>query len=218
MRLFVEPVNARTESYSGEPGKQSATGGRVLDCIVERQEMKNWCWAALGVSAARYYHIGDLRQPDLVRFLPDMDRRSDETEANFHVRTNVCMGLKQVLESLGCFSHWSPGRPTLERIAFEIDASRLLAMCIEWRGRGSHYVFITGYDLDRGEIHVEDPLFGSSVQEYDRFPAFYHHEGGIWRDTYWTKVPKPAVHCGFGEGAASGLPDSETKKQKEKHA
>jgi hypothetical protein len=45
---------------------------------------------------------------------------------------------------------------------------------------------ITGYAAGSGELYVQDPLHGPSLQAFERFPAQYRSTG-LWRGTFWTR-------------------------------
>lgn len=188
MRLRIEPPDARRESYSGDIPRTPGTGARFLDLVVERQALGNWCWAAVGAAFAGYYRGCAESQHDVASALLGYDCSGCGTDAGLSARCNVLAMLDRVLADLGCFSHWSPGKPTLERIEAEIDAGRPLAVSIDWLRGGSHYVAVAGCSVAAGEVYVADPLHGPSVQAFSAFPHGYRG-GGYWRGTYWTAPP-----------------------------
>lgn len=176
MRLRVEPPGAKWETYSGVTGPPVPSDGSVmLNLRLQRQVHSNWCWAALAASLRDFYGRAPLRQEDIAAAL----RVDGDSSAR----------LDDALQAAGCYSHWSPGRPTFERIAHEIAAGRPVCLCIDWLGGGSHYVVISGYDRERRELCVGDSMHGPSVQPFDTFPGLYRVTGGIWRGTYWTAAP-----------------------------
>jgi hypothetical protein len=112
-----------------------------------------------------------------------------QKEPEVAARCDAYAMLDEALRIVGCYSHWSPGRPTFERIRAEIDASRPLCLRVAWYRGGSHYVVVTGYSTDTREIYLEDSLHGPSVQAFDPFPGTYRMTGGVWRETFWTCTP-----------------------------
>ncbi len=184
MRLKIEPPEATRESYSGAPGRSGASSC-VLDLVIEPQEFPKWCWAAIAASLGRYYRTAERSQRQVATDLLGFDcSRLPDTPAG-RERCDLYAMLDEALALVGCFSHWSPGRPTFERIRAEIDAGRPVCVQIDWSRNGAHFAVITGYHADRREIHLEDPLHGPSVQQYERFPGAYR-SSGVWRGTYWT--------------------------------
>lgn len=175
MRLFVEPAECR--------GLVPASDGpvvadRFLPVAVPVQQREHWCWAAIGAAFAAYYQGRPHDQQAVARAVCGA---ADTREAN---RPEP---LDRVLTTLGCFSHWSPGKPTLARVAAEIARGRPLAVGIDWIAGGAHYVAVIG--CGSGEIHVADAQLGLSVQAYAGFPHRYRG-GGYWRGTYWTAPPE----------------------------
>jgi hypothetical protein len=155
---------------------------------MQRQQLSKWCWAAIAVSIADYYQSGGLCQADVASTVLGVDCSDPHEAAEHGSRYNTYADLDRSLRSVGCFSHWSPGRPTFARLCSEIDAGRPLCLSIVWRNGGSHYVVVIGYHAETREIYVEDPLHGPSVHIFDKFPHSYWN-GGFWRGTFWTSPP-----------------------------
>jgi hypothetical protein len=176
MRLRIEPPGATRASYgrAARPG-DDARGARILDLIVERQLRDKWCWAAVAAALGRYYGTRTLAQRDAAAALLGVDGDDGNRYAM----------LDDALRLAGCFSHWSPGRPTYERICDEIDAGRPVCVRIQWRDGGSHYVVLTGHDRRTGELYVQDPQHGPSIHPFEAFPRQYRI-GAVWTETYWT--------------------------------
>lgn len=143
---------------------------------LELQQGANWCWAAIASCLGRFYGTSHLSQSEIAALV--LDPRGDSDSPAF---------LNEALACAGCFSHWSPGRPTLERIIQELAEGRPLCTCIEWKNGGAHYVLITGAFLDSRELYVQDPEQGPSIQTFDNFPVRYR-QSGWWRGVYWTAL------------------------------
>lgn len=170
--------------------------GRALDLVVPRQAMDRWCWAAIAASFGKYYGLWPREQVAVVSDWLGEDCAGFRTDQTLAARCNVLAMLDAVLARLGCFTHWSPGRPSWARLAEEIGAGRPVAIGLDWRAGGSHYVAITGCWLSAAagpgvrvdQIYVDDPMVGPSVQPFGSFPQDYR-AGGYWRGTYWTSAP-----------------------------
>ena len=189
MKLRVEPHGARNESYSGVPAGGAGRGGAVvLDLVLQRQELSKWCWAAISVSLGRYYGTTERRQREVAAALLGFDCSRFGEEPEVRESADAYAMLDEALQLAGCYSHWSPGRPTFERLRAEIDAGRPVCLQIEWLRGGMHYAVVAGYDAEAAELYVEDPLHGPSVQPFEGFPGGYR-KGGFWRGTYWTCPP-----------------------------
>lgn len=159
----------------------------VLRISPERQTMDRWCWAAIAVSLAQYYHARALTQHEIATRVLGFDCSGFSEDAGLKQQCNVNLGLDKVLQSVGCFSHWSPGKPHFERVQFEIANGRPICCRINWYTGDAHYVLINGYRANSEAIHIADPLHGSSVIPYLDFPAKYKGSGAAWTETYWTR-------------------------------
>jgi hypothetical protein len=160
----------------------------ILDLVIERQRQANWCWAAIASSLARYYGAETVDQRQVAARILGVDRSGFEAPA-FDERCNVYATLRDALRAVGCYSHWSPSRPSFERICSEIEGGRPLCICIEWRTSGLHYIVVTGYHERSAELRIDDPLHGLSIHRYADFPARYRAAGAVWRNTIWTSPP-----------------------------
>jgi hypothetical protein len=193
MKLRIESPGAKREGYSGAARRQSpATGGCLLNLAMNSQEQQKWCWAALAASLGRYYRTLSWPQHRVVSVLLGFDCSRFRDDEDVRARCDVYAMLDDALRIAGCYSHWSPGRPSFERIRTEIEAGRPVCVQIDWRRGGSHYVALTGYYPDRREIYIQDPLHGPSVQTFDNFPRSYRLSGGAWNGTFWTHPPGAA--------------------------
>jgi hypothetical protein len=158
----------------------------MLDFVMQHQELSKWCWAAISVSMGRYYGTRYCQQHEVASALLGFDCSHFQEEPEVAARCNEYAMLDEALQLVGCYSHWSPGRPTFERIQAEIDAGRPICLRVEWYRGGSHYVVLVGYYAGTREIYIEDALHGPSIQAFDKFPNNYRMSGGVWRETFWT--------------------------------
>ena len=192
MKLRIEPVEAKRESYSGVAERDvTARKTCILDFIMQPQALPKWCWAAIAVSLGQYYETRSWEQHELASALLGFDCSSFDNQLDVRLRSDNCANLDEALRLAGCYSHWSPGRPTFERLRSEIDAGRPLCLEVQWYRGGSHFLVISGYHADTREVYVDDPLNGPSVQPFENFPRSYRAFGGVWRGTFWTCQSQP---------------------------
>ncbi|MFF4160904.1 papain-like cysteine protease family protein [Streptomyces sp. NPDC001678] len=170
MLLRVEPPEAAASTAVG-----GRLVGRVLGAVVERQRAGRWCWAAVAAGVATYYGT-ECTQEDVARALG----RGDDPSAGAGAR------LDEALAAVGCFSHWSPGRPAWDRLVSELVAGRLVGVQIRWSGGGSHFVLLCGAWDEL--VHVADPATGAAALPFADFPRAYR-DGGVWDGTFWTRPP-----------------------------
>lgn len=190
MRLTIEPPEATRESYSGtRRHNASRAESCILTITVQRQELPRWCWAAIAVSLGEYYRTRSRCQHQIATEMLGFDCSAFMHDPELRKRCDVNAMLDDALRLVDCYSHWSPGRPTIERVRTEIDAGRPLCIQLDWFRGESHYVMVTGYYAGTDEIVVEDPLHGPSIQHFDEFPRGYRAAGGRWHGTFWTLPP-----------------------------
>lgn len=190
MKLRIEPLEAKSESYSGAVQVPARVGNiGVLDLSVSRQELPKWCWAAIAGSMGRYYGTGLWPQHEVARAVLGCDCSRFREDEELRARCDAYAMLDDALRLTGCYSHWSPGRPTFERLRAEIVAGRPACLQIDWYRGGAHYVVLTGYYDDTGEVYIQDPLHGPSVQDFASYPRHYCGIGGVWAGTFWTCPP-----------------------------
>jgi hypothetical protein len=176
MRLRIEP----RQEVAAPVGPDGFPDSHLPAFEMERQRRRNWCWAAIAASLARHAGHCGWTQETVVR--QTLKLSADLPEADL---PDVAARLADALAVVGCYGHWSPGRPSLARVLEEISAARPVAMRLRGRDGGSHFVLVTGY-LDRGrDVRVDDPLHGRSLQRFDTFPDGYRGRPAWWAETYW---------------------------------
>lgn len=179
MKLHIESDGARAASFPARGGQPPEVGpdGRVcLPLRLPMQERPRWCWAAIGSAMADFYGTPALSQREVAARMTGGDGEASD----------VNLKLDRVLTRIGCHGHWSPGRPTFDRIAWEIGRGHPLAVRIEWLRGDAHYALVTGYESGARRLEIADSLHGPSWQDYDRFPRDYRNGGGLWTETFWT--------------------------------
>ncbi len=182
MLLRVEPPQAAASTATDGLGP-----GRVLGAVVERQRAERWCWAAVAAGVAAYYGA-ECSQEDVARALGRGGGPSDDNPSGGEASGGA--RLDEALSAVGCFSHWSPGRPAWDRLVAELVEGRPVGVQIRWRGGGSHFVLLCGaWD---GLVHVADPATGAAALRFPDFPRAYR-DGGVWDGTFWTRPPEPCA-------------------------
>ncbi|GAB5447541.1 papain-like cysteine protease family protein [Gymnodinialimonas sp.] len=179
MKLHVESDGARVASIPVQGGRMpsiAADGTVNLGITLPLQARSHWCWAAIGSTLTEYFGAPPLTQAQVAERMTGTDGEG----------SNKNLELNRVLERVGCHGHWSPGRPTFDRLAYEINRGHPLAVRIEWLRGDAHYVLVTGYNAARHDLEIADSLHGASRQAYDDFPRGYHNGGGLWTETFWT--------------------------------
>lgn len=184
MKIRVEHESARKLSLENHLHDSCLVDEVVLSFSVESQLQSNWCWAAIASSIGLFYGTACLAQEEVVRRVLKIPGAS-LVEKN----SNQQITLDKSLKLVNCFSHWSLGWPSFERLLLEISAGRLPCARIEWLKGGAHYLVIKGITPEKQLLHIEDSLHGPSVEAYQKFPKHYQDTGAIWTETYWTAPP-----------------------------
>ena len=163
---------------------------------MERQKMDNWCWAAVAVSMARYSDRNShWRQCEVVRLVLSRLSRKGAKKRPF---PDCCAkpvpgecdepwNLEDALEQVGRPARSSKaGHLSFEKIQAEIKVGRPLCAWIKWRGRGAHFVVVSGCHINRKrvpQVDVEDPDTGEALVNYADFVRKYRGTGR-WLHTY----------------------------------
>jgi hypothetical protein len=174
VKIFIDPDASRT-SNEGDFFRSPCIDekGCWLPVAVEEQLRSRWCWAAIACAVGKYYETIGITQQQLVEQLLHEDK-----DVNFK--------LDLALKYVHCFSRWTIGKPTFERIQFEINQGRPLCARLEWYRGGAHYILINGYNDQDRSIWIEDSLHHRSIQPFEQFPGHYTVSGAVWTETYWT--------------------------------
>lgn len=190
MKIFIDPNDAKSSEVGTFYRLPNLIGNEYyLEIELERQLKSRWCWASLASAIARYYETMDIQQVRLAdELLKDTDSEPEIYTVEDRREKNLNFKLDVALKYVGCFSHWSAGKPNFERLQFEINQGRPLCVRLEWRKGGAHYVMIKGYDWEKDTLLIDDPLHGLDRIAFEDFPGKYRVSGAIWTETYWTNI------------------------------
>lgn len=187
MKIIIENEHAETAGFGKEFHSPSVNGTDVfVDIAHEQQQQSQWCWAAIGAMLGRYYGANGSNQEKLAATVLNTGTETKRGRKK-KTETNVSVTLDRALKHIGCYSHWSLGRPLPERVMFEINQGRPVCVRVEWYQGGAHYVLLKGYNAATEEWLVEDPMDGPSRVPFAAFPQQYGKSGGVWTDTFWTR-------------------------------
>lgn len=189
MKIFIDSNDAKTSEIGVFYKLPKLIGNECfLEIELERQLKSRWCWASLACAIARYYETMDVQQAQFAaELLKNVDAEHNIYPIEDQLEKNVDFKLDVALKYAGCFSHWSAGKPTFDRLKFEINQGRPLCVRLEWLKGGAHYIMIKGYDWEKGTVLIDDPLHGLDRMPFENFPEKYRVSGAVWTETYWTK-------------------------------
>ena len=152
-----------------------------LQFPMQRQQMTQWCWAAVTSSTT-------------VFFQNDRQWLQCELAAQALRLPSCCSGpppacdqqfmLDRALSAVQNLNRIVGPPGSLAALAAEIDAGRPVAARIQWRrGGAGHFIVVEGYDPARNLCFVRDSLFGPSVSTFDVVRLNYLNEG-FWTHTF----------------------------------
>lgn len=190
------------------PGIGGTTASSVhTGFAIEPQEQQNWCWAAVGVSIARFYDPSlaetqcKLANRSLGRNDCCADGASDPGKCDRPWYLQNVLQLNDNLESV------SAGRLSFGAVQTEIGNGSPLGSRIGWSGGGGHFAVITGWRLGESGVEyidIADPIFLNSQIAYAEYASSYQ-SGGDWTHSYRTQ-PSGAG----GSIAGFAVPDPST--------
>lgn len=179
-----QPLLAGT---SADPSGGGA--GSRLNFVIQHQEQRLWCWAAVTVSIFDFYRNGSSRQCDVV----NIEKGLTDCCVNGSVTPcNEVGPLGRPLDRNHNLNVISPGPTALAILKIEIDNGRPVGCRVEWSRSGAHFMVVYGYgdSLVNGvvinTIEIADPSYDYSIQNLDTFPSKYHGGKG-WSHSYFTK-------------------------------
>jgi Papain-like cysteine protease AvrRpt2 len=156
-----------------------------------QREGKNsgWCWAAVGVSIAKYFSPkSDWTQCKLAE---KVLRRADCCADPVPPGCNQAQKLEDALTAVNALRQPLTQSAPFKQIRAEIDSGLPLCAGLEWHDKlgdkaGGHFVVICGYSVSAAGdqwLEVADPFYGNSTVPYDQFRTEYRHSG-IWQETF----------------------------------
>jgi hypothetical protein len=172
-----------------------------IDFAEQDQQGYELCWIAVAVSVKRHFHpTSDTRQCDLVEeLLTNVTGPCCTNTGRVLKKCDKPGHLEQALRHvhhLATGSHADPnpeggGAMSFSNIQAQIDDSLPVCIYVQWNGEEvGHFSVISGYHESSGRkyLYVNDPLFGSGPQPYNRVVSNYNLDSGTWQFTYRLKV------------------------------
>jgi hypothetical protein len=167
----------------------------------EHQQGYDLCWIATAVSVKCHFdHASNIRQCGLARALLNISGPCCTNAGGVYKKCDQPGRLEVALDHPS-INHLAPGTPsdpnpkgavmTFADIQTQIDKNLPVCIYIEWTGGGvGHFSLISGYHESGGKkyLYVEDPLFGSGPQPYNRVVSNYNLDNGRWQFTYRLKA------------------------------
>jgi hypothetical protein len=162
------------------------TSGRLRnDFFLPRQEQSNWCWAAISVALARYFHSQQRTQCGLVQSTIDPPGL-DCCATPDNPACNVVEVISAVLQRIDVPRRAAPAQPqgtiSYDEIKQDIADDRPVICLMSGLG-GEHYLVIVGWFLREGMpwLRIDDPAVG--LRKETSFADFFAFEGRTWEQT-----------------------------------
>jgi hypothetical protein len=160
-------------------------GVHTLAVPLEKQEMDNWCWAAVTSAIEAYYQepFAEIQCRVASRWLgePCCPPTQDKTSPLQNSMYDLVSALR------GNAAGANLGRQfQYADLRREVDGKRPLCCILGTNGVPSHVILAVGY-TDAGDIILNDPASpGLQFMPIDAFRAGYAH-GGTWIDSLLTR-------------------------------
>jgi hypothetical protein len=170
----------------------------VLSFVVQVQEQKYWCWAAVAASVAAYYQQPGWTQCGVVNATRGFATCCQSGDSDL---CDQPWYLEQALTKVGTLAQPPTGGylPWSE-LTSELDAGRPVGVFIRWPS-GGHFVAIGGYSAS-GVLNIQDPWYGASTVPYNTFLTAYQNSGS-WTDSYLTTSVNYQPPTGSSSGQAN---------------
>ena len=185
MKIIIENENSQSSNLGDKKVSAPAAEYIIPQSNLIRQHLPRWCWVAIAQGLRAYYYQEATMQCQIASMILGFDCSAYPYDTLVNEQCNINYKLDKALETVGCYSHWSPGKPFFERVQYEINMGRPVCIRINWFKGDAHYVMINGYNADTREVYIQDPLHGEDQIKYSDFPSKYRL-GGVWTETYWT--------------------------------
>jgi hypothetical protein len=157
---------------------------------LQKQQMLNWCWAAVSVSVERFFDPeSSLRQCDIVEALnPGVDGCCGKPIPD---PCNTVGLLQDALTKVACLRQVIRNPLSFAQIQEQISVELPVCARIGWNGGSEvsgHFVVINGWGLaptGAPLVHVLDPYFTNAYWPYSALiSAGYQRGNGQWTDTF----------------------------------
>jgi hypothetical protein len=183
----------QTAPHAGPWSGWSSLGGTLFTPVVylgldeQHQQQDEWCWLATTVSITNYYDPASTwTQCSLA------NTELNQTTCCINGSSSACdqPGYPdRALTTTGHLASTAFGKPSFQTIIDQIEAGHPVSINIQWNGGTGHNPAADGYDNTdpaAPTIHIQDPLFGPSTQDFNTFPGSYNG-GASWYESYFTK-------------------------------
>ncbi len=166
----------------------------MAEFTMQAQQENEWCWAAVAVSLHEFLNPASAAtwsQATLATPVLTLER-AIASGVNCAETPDVCNlparldDALSILGNLGAAGFLQGEHLTFESLQEWIDDQLPVCARIVWFSGGAHFIALDGYRVlssGQQQVHVEDPLYGPSLQNYDDLVSDYP-PGGSWQDTY----------------------------------
>jgi hypothetical protein len=187
MKIIIDNERSKLSGLlEGDKVQLRYTDYIIPDTTLAAQQLERWCWAAIGAGLANFYHNKIIQQHEVAAMVLGIDCTNFLIDEQLRQHCNVNFKLDKALAAVHCFSHWSFGKPTFERLQYELSCGHPVCCRIAWFKGDAHYVMINGFNVSNRTLYIQDPLTGGHKVNYEHFPDDYNGKSGVWTETYWT--------------------------------
>lgn len=160
MRTRTRPARARRRLAAGVAGVAAATfaasagvaSATELPIQQEVQEQNQWCWAASGLTIAKFLGKGNVSQNEFCNLARNLPRGSRCPNQPGYLEWD-----QTAFRKLGISPGQVTGPLSFQSVVTEIDGRRPIETGIYWTSGGGHAQVIYGYDSGTQTISYGDP-------------------------------------------------------------
>ena len=155
-----------------------------VDFTMQPQPQSQWCWAATSTSTSLFYNPASTwTQCTVVN--AELGQSTCCTDGSTSA-CNQSWNLDKALDRTQNLRSWNGGVATPTQVDNELAAGNPVGVRIGWSGGGGHFMVLSAYQSALNRVEVRDPIYGTTVYDYETFRDAYQGSGS-WTYTYYLK-------------------------------
>ncbi|MEU6752280.1 papain-like cysteine protease family protein [Spirillospora sp. NPDC046719] len=174
-RLTCGVAAAAAGTLTAAAGTGVAAAGE-LPITQQVQQQDQWCWAASGLTIAKYFGVGNVSQNDFCNLARGYPRGGYCPNQAGQLQWD-----QRAFQALGLSPGYVSGPLSFQGVESEIDGRRPVQTGIYWSAGGGHSQVIYGYDPYSRTISYGDPWPSSprySEMAYSSYVSNYQFQWG----------------------------------------
>lgn len=155
-----------------------------VNFTMQPQTESQWCWAATSTSTSHFYNpASSWTQCTVVNAELAQSTCCDDGST---AACNQPWYLDKALDRTENLRSWNGEVATPAEVDAELAAGNPVGVRIGWDGGGGHFMVLSAYQALLNRVEVRDPIYGTTVYDYETFRDEYQGTGS-WTHTYYLK-------------------------------